>query len=261
MLSARPIQISAENVDGRLSVKGPITGTKTPGRGLRGSRGALRENIVGSHTVQRPVLNKHTPFRIKTRESALSSITTYWHRKPSTVEQHSTKPLLDKTPFHNRQNPLFTPAPQTFKIAKLTLEDNPDLLDALVSNSTNLRPSSTRKSLRGRTSGESTSENALKSLSFQTPVNQGHHWDVSDISIEVPNETELKAETVEEDYDEIEHMPWREPGATFASSALCFYDFIYRSSFLRTSLSTSIRFCDSELQRCWIEAAFIGTAV
>jgi hypothetical protein len=134
------------------------------------------------------------------------------------IEQHSNKPLLDKTPFHNRQNPLSTPAPQTFKIAKLGLEDNIDYLNAPGPGTTILRPSSTRKSLRGRTSGEGSSEKALKALLFQTPVNQGHHWDVSDISIEVPNENELKEETIQDDYDEIEYMPPKGPGTAYLFS-------------------------------------------
>lgn len=128
------------------------------------------------------------------------------------TDQGSNKPLLDKTPFHNRQNPLSTPAPQTFKIAKLAYNDNnPAQLDGPLPGSALLRPSSMRKSLRGRTSSD---EKGLKPLAFKTPVSQGRHWDVSDVSIEVPNEAELDVSIAEDDFDEIEYMPPKQPGMT-----------------------------------------------
>lgn len=172
---------------------------KTPGRQLKS--GALRENAKSVHKV---VLGgKQTPFRGKPQQSA-------------------SKVLGDKTPFHhNRQDPLFTPAPQSFKIAKFALEeDEPEFLwpstDAPTSNL--LRPSSMRKSIRGRLSGgdgdkerdeERFGPLGLKGLSLQTPMNpKNRHWDVGDLDLETPVDTEpIAEEEEEEDDDEIEYMP------------------------------------------------------
>ena len=137
------------------------------------------------------------------------------------IEQSSSKVLGDKTPFHhNRQDPLFTPAPQTFKIVKFALEEEePELLwpSATAPTSTLLRPSSTRKSLRGRLSGgdgdkEKEEERfgplGLKGLQLQTPMNpKNRHWDLGDLDPDVSVEAEPIAEEEEEDDDEIEYMP------------------------------------------------------
>ena len=126
----------------------------------------------------------------------------------------------DKTPFHhNRQDPLFTPAPQSFKFVKFALEeDEPELLwpSNAAPTSNLLRPSSMRKSLRGRLSGDGDKERGgerfgplgLKGLKLQTPMNpKNRHWDVGELDLEVPVETEPIAEEEEEDDDEIEYMP------------------------------------------------------
>ena len=138
------------------------------------------------------------------------------------IEQSTSKILGDKTPFHhNRQDPLFTPAPQSFKIVKFALEDDePELLwpsDA-APTSTLLRPSSMRKSMRGRSSGgdgerdkeeERFGPLGLKGLKLQTPMNpKNRHWDLGDLDLEASVETEPIAEVEEEeDDDEIEYMP------------------------------------------------------
>ena len=119
--------------------------------------------------------------------------------KPTVVV---TRPLGDKTPFPNRQaQALQTPAPQTAKIAKLTFLDEsltktPGCL---------LLPSARRKSLRLPRSA---------SKKFQTPHNQGNHWDVSDGDMEaLESSLEVDEVEVEEaDYDEIEYMPPKVPG-------------------------------------------------
>jgi len=138
------------------------------------------------------------------------------------IEQSSSKVLGDKTPFHhNRQDPLFTPAPQAFKIVKFALEeDEPELLwppSTAAPTSTLLRPSSTRKSLRGRLSGGDGDKEKgeerfgpldLKGLQLQTPMNtKNRHWDLGDLDLEVSVKTEPIAEEEEEDDDEIEYMP------------------------------------------------------
>lgn len=45
------------------------------------------------------------------------------------------------------------------------------------------------------------------SKSFETPLNSGNHWDVSDVSI-VLQDTEVVAQeaAIEHDYDDIEYM-------------------------------------------------------
>jgi len=136
------------------------------------------------------------------------------------IEQSSSKVLGDKTPFHhNRQDPLFTPAPQSFKIVKFALEDDePELFwpSTAAPAPAPLRPSSTRKSLRGRLSGgdgdkekgeERFGPLGLKGLQLQTPMNpKNRHWDLGDLDLENSVETEPIAEE-EEDDDEIEYMP------------------------------------------------------
>ena len=112
-----------------------------------------------------------------------------------------TKPLGDKTPFPNRQSQaLKTPAPQTAKLAKLSLYD-----ESLAKTPGNLLlPSARRKSIRLPRSA---------SRKFQTPNAQGHHWDVSDGDVQLDVGEEVEETTNEEpDYDEIEYMPPKVPG-------------------------------------------------
>ena len=134
------------------------------------------------------------------------------------IEQSTSKVLGDKTPFHhNRQDPLFSPAPETFKIVKFALEeDEPELLwpSTAAPTSTRLRPSSTRKSIRGRLSGgdgdkeERFGPLGLKGLQLQTPMNpKNRHWDLGDLDLDFPVQTEPIAEDEVEDDDEIEYMP------------------------------------------------------
>jgi hypothetical protein len=150
------------------------------------------------------------------------------------IEKSPTKVLGDKTPFHhNRQDPLFTPAPQSFKIVKFALEeDEPELLwpSTTAHTSTLLRPSSTRKSIRGRLSGgdgdkekgeERFGPLGLKGLQLQTPMNpKNRHWDLADLDLDVPVETETIAEEEEEDDEEIEYMPPKVGELVVSMSAL-----------------------------------------
>ncbi|KAF9783692.1 hypothetical protein BJ322DRAFT_873988 [Thelephora terrestris] len=193
MFSIRPGHL--ENATGHHhQLKGA---PKTPGRQLKSA--ALRENAQSVHKI---VLGgKQTPFQGK-------------------AQQSTSKVLGEKTPFHhNRQDPLFTPAPQTFKIVKFALEDDePELpwLSSTAPTSTFLRPSSTRKSIRGRLSGgdgdkgkeeERFGPLGLKGLQLQTPMNpKNRHWDFGDLDLEASAEVEPIAEEQEDD-DEIEYMP------------------------------------------------------
>lgn len=122
-------------------------------------------------------------------------------QKPSVLV---SRPLGDKTPAANRYQsfqPMQTPAPQTVKMAKLSIIEAAEEDFMMPTPGAYLRPSSSRKSLRApRTSGGG--QNVLQ---FKTPATNGRHWEVDgDIQVDV-NE----AEEVEEvdDYDEIEYMP------------------------------------------------------
>lgn len=121
--------------------------------------------------------------------------------KPTVV---FTKPLVDKTPFPNRQAQLLqTPAPQAAKIAKV------GMLDEALAKTPGclLLPSARRKSMRLPRSA---------SKKFQTPHMQGNHWDVSDGDVEPDVSQEImEAEIDEADYDEIEYMPPKVPGTCF----------------------------------------------
>ncbi|OBZ70534.1 hypothetical protein A0H81_09463 [Grifola frondosa] len=117
-----------------------------------------------------------------------------------------SRPLGDKTPFPNRVAgavPFKTPAPETAKLAKLSLlEPEPAQILAPL-----LRPSSARKSLRIPLNGS-----AGRRASFKTPETQGNHWDVSDgdmdlggdVAVEEVEVQEMEAEGLD---DEIEYMP------------------------------------------------------
>ena len=105
------------------------------------------------------------------------------------------RPLLDKTPFQNQKhnsNSFQTPHAGIKRLA--LLEPPPPSVDVQ-------RPSSARKSLRVPRSA---------SHSFETPAQEGRHWDVSDVSICV-SDAEVQA-VEKEDHDELEYMPPPPPG-------------------------------------------------
>ncbi len=110
---------------------------------------------------------------------------------------HLSKPLADKTPFANRVLNIYnTPGrekkPLNYANANKALERHDSTPDP-----GSARASSTRKHPRVPKTGE---------IQFQTPANQGNHWDVSEDEIVVP-EMEQGLETEEQmDYnDEIEY--------------------------------------------------------
>ena len=106
-----------------------------------------------------------------------------------------SRPLGDKTPFPNRVHNHATP----FQVTKPVFDVTPGAL---------LRPSSARKHIRLPHSA---------SKSFQTPVTGGNHWDVSDIEINPEVVAEPNQSIEEEDYDEIEYMPPKQPGQLFVT--------------------------------------------
>ena len=108
-------------------------------------------------------------------------------------------PLGDKTPFPNRQLPMQTPAPQLAKLAKLldpALAKTPGAL---------LLPSAQRKNMRLPRSA---------SKKFTTPKQQGNYWDVSDGDIDPDVSADDQQQVQVDDYDEIEYMPPKVPGAS-----------------------------------------------
>ncbi|RPD54425.1 hypothetical protein L226DRAFT_575445 [Lentinus tigrinus ALCF2SS1-7] len=194
MLSARPISLNAD-VDVPTHT---ILNTKTPGRKGAKGRNALQENAIhhGSKTVLTKKNVLQTPFRPGPVQG----------KKPL-VSVSVTRPLGDKTPFPNRvAGSSFGNAGKTpgLKLSKLALlappEAEPNSLSPDVAPL--LRPSSTRKSLRGRLS-----------QNFKTPFTKGNHWDVSPGDMEgigggLMDEAkpETEAAAVDED-EEIEYMP------------------------------------------------------
>ncbi|OCH88635.1 hypothetical protein OBBRIDRAFT_888955 [Obba rivulosa] len=190
MLSQRPLAFTGEN-------HAHPTHLKTPGRAL------LKENVIrGPMTANAKGKTAQTPFHATLQPKTAAKAGT----KLATV----SRPLLDKTPFPNRVQPaLKTPCPQKAdhappaKLGVLAFAD-PAPAQTLGTPGTALRPSSTRKSLRApRSAGK-------LALDFKTPVTRGNHWDVSDGDVSVGGAevgAEERGAVLEEDYDEIEHMP------------------------------------------------------
>ena len=120
----------------------------------------------------------------------------------------TTRLLADKTPLPNRiETILFqTPLPQkhNVKLSKLAFAD-PDALNQTKSAKNGgktpdsvQRPSSTRKHVKHP-------HNATQS--FQTPMNRGNHWDISDGDIVLPADVQpASLEDTSDDLDEIEFM-------------------------------------------------------
>ncbi|KAM5536727.1 hypothetical protein V8D89_009654 [Ganoderma adspersum] len=199
MLSSRPVSLN-----GDVDVQQSILNAKTPGRKALKGRTALQENAL--HNGAKTVLSKknvlQTPFRPGTA-----------HGKKPLVSISVTRPLMDKTPFPNCVAAAgfggAGPAGKTpgLKLSKLAiLVSEPQLAESQSLSpdvAPLLRPSSARKSLRGRLSGSN----------FKTPLTKGNYWDVSPGDLEgiggvaedAKQETEVAVD--EEEDDEIEYMP------------------------------------------------------
>ncbi|KAF9000411.1 hypothetical protein BDQ17DRAFT_1359562 [Cyathus striatus] len=170
MLSSRPIHIPTDGAHFPL---------KTPGR----TKNNRAENAVGSMTVGRAggkAMGLKTPF-------AGGSI------KPTAQTVLRPKPLGDKTPFPNRVSNIqnFQTPGAGGKIKQLSFLPTKDGVDEV-----SPRASATRKHARP------------PRKSFETPMNNGHHWDVSDLDIDVEaiqEEAEVKDEF--EDWGEVEYGP------------------------------------------------------
>ncbi|KAI1787440.1 hypothetical protein LXA43DRAFT_1098270 [Ganoderma leucocontextum] len=195
MLSSRPISFNAD-----IDVPQSTLNAKTPARKALKGRSALQENAI--HSGAKTVFSKknilHTPFRPGTA-----------HGKKPLVSISLARPLVDKTPFPNRvaaanfggAGPAGkTPGMKLSKLALLVSQPQQESLSPDVAPL--LRPSSARKSLRGRLSGSN----------FKTPLTKGNYWDVSPGDMEgiggVAEEVKEEAEVaVDEEDDEIEYMP------------------------------------------------------
>lgn len=136
--------------------------------------------------------------------------------------RNATRPLVDKTPFPNRTGgqQFQTPLPQGSKFAGLSFLEPGTLLQFDKTPDALLRPSSTRKHVRPPRSA---------SKSFETPVNNGNHWDVSDLSIVMP-EAQAPEAIVEDDYDEIEYMPPNNLGTCLDHRQDLSFNLLHRSS-------------------------------
>ncbi|KAJ6616669.1 hypothetical protein B0H10DRAFT_2036478 [Mycena sp. CBHHK59/15] len=182
MLSSRPVQLQTE---GRLAAK-------TPGRENATHRGAMTVHGKGKSDATVPL----HPATLQNRKGAKDIISS----KLST--RVVTGPLVDKTPFPNRDPPneFNTPLPGDQKLAKLVFADSKPLVSDLLHPSSTpdsvARPSSTRKHVRA----------PHASRNFETPPINGNPWDVSEHDIVVEEPTSTPAPEVD-DYDEIEYMP------------------------------------------------------
>ncbi|KAH8079836.1 hypothetical protein BXZ70DRAFT_960699 [Cristinia sonorae] len=200
------VDISSINyMDVRTPGKAPF---KTPGRTLHKSRSALQENAGydgnGGTTVKKGKGGTgHTPFHPAIRKALQSA------HKPTVVV---ARPLGDKTPAPNRHQsfqPMQTPAPNTIKMAKLSIVEAAEEDFMMPTPGAHLRPSSMRKSLRApRTSGS-----GQKMMQFKTPATNGRHWEVNeeDMQLEMAEAEEEAVEVEVDDYDEIEYMPPKVP--------------------------------------------------
>ncbi|KAF9526855.1 hypothetical protein CPB83DRAFT_895707 [Crepidotus variabilis] len=192
MLSSRPIHLE----------DGPYFPTKTPGRGLKNRAenahaGGVPMTIHGKGKNVAP----KTPFQ----PSSVQPQRLFKDQK--IVLGTNTRPLGDKTPLPNRVGrTLFqTPLPQKSKLSKLSIIEAAQQeaeSDADQPPGSMQRPSSLRTHLKH--------PRISNPKDFQTPMNKGNHWDISDGDIVVPDAETLLQEPIvedEDDFDELEYGP------------------------------------------------------
>lgn len=219
MLSSRivPLNVDAQNYP-----------YKTPGR-LK----SRTENAIYPITLNGKSKDvSKTPFRpptLRTFIQSNSSLRRLIYRsftendkaqgKPVIITTRpAVRPLGDKTPFPNRigtHQQFQTPLQQTSTFSALSFQEPDTLLQFGKTPDSLLRPSSLRKHVRAPRSG---------SKNFETPPNNGNHWDISDSSIIVPEaQVQETTTTVEDDCDEIEYMPPNTLGMFFLSFSRFLY--------------------------------------
>ncbi|KAJ7233982.1 hypothetical protein C8J57DRAFT_1356577 [Mycena rebaudengoi] len=186
MLSARPAHLQT---DGRLV-------TKTPGRENSRNHGAMTGNSRGKNAPLQP--------------TTLQPLKVYQNTASKSLTRVVTGPLLDKTPFPNRDAPnkFNTPLPGENKLAKLVLHDT---------NVTSLRPHTTPDSVARPSSTRRHVRAPRVSTNFETPITKGNHWDVSELETFAPEVTELTMppSPQSDDNDEIEYMPPKAPEESY----------------------------------------------
>ncbi|KAJ7466939.1 hypothetical protein FB451DRAFT_1401796 [Mycena latifolia] len=133
------------------------------------------------------------------------------------LAREAARPLGDRTPFPNRDttivsnrfNAANTPLPDNQKLAKLLLEAN--RTNALYHSPLDNTPvsDSVPRASAGRTYVRAPRLSVIQQNTFETPLNNGRHWDVSEAEISVPEVwADSPAGGLElDDYDEVEYMP------------------------------------------------------
>jgi len=187
----------------QLTTNAPYFTTKTPGRALehRGENahaGSLSVNLnKGKNGVPLTPFQPASILRQKVVKDQKLGLTTT-----------TTRLLADKTPLPNRIEAILfqTPLPQkhNVKLSKLAFADS-DALNQTKSMKNGgrtpdsvQRPSSTRKHVKHPHSA---------TQNFETPMNRGNHWDISDGDIVLPADVQpVPLEDTSDDLDEIEFM-------------------------------------------------------
>ncbi|KAG6828890.1 hypothetical protein H0H92_006396 [Tricholoma furcatifolium] len=185
MLSARPVALGTDS---------HAFPSKTPAR----ARGRVENAVPMTVHGKGKEIMIQTPFPAGKQVPQKAPMTTQVHGKQIVLV---TRPrvLGDKTPFPNRSKAqqFQTPLQKASKFPVLSFLEPQTHLEPHKTPESQRRPSSTRKQDRVSRSAEK---------AFVTPLNNGNHWDVSDLSIVVP-EAELAEELLQDDYDELEYMP------------------------------------------------------
>ncbi|CAA7260777.1 unnamed protein product [Cyclocybe aegerita] len=185
MLSSRPIQLNTDAT---------YFPTKTPGRAGKNRAENAHAGIGVPPTIGKGKNVPKTPFqsqsRLKDGKIILNTV---------------SRPLGDKTPLPNRlATTLFqTPLPQKSKLSQVSVvggggEQNDD--GEGNTPESGQRPSSMRKHIK---------HPRLSGKNFQTPMNRGNHWEISDDE-GIVLDTQPMQETIvedEDDFDEVEYGP------------------------------------------------------
>ncbi|KAG6844843.1 hypothetical protein H0H87_003274 [Tephrocybe sp. NHM501043] len=188
MLSSRPVALVMDS---------HVYPSKTPGRIKGRAENAIPMNVHGKGKE----IMMQTPFHGgKQATLAKAPMTGVAQGKQNiVVSRPNVRILGDKTPFPNRSKTekFETSATQLSKLPVLLLLEPNSHLPPDKTPDSQLRPSSARKQDR--------MPRLSAGKAFVTPINNGNHWDVSELNIVAP-ETEVQ-ETPADDYDEIEYMP------------------------------------------------------
>ncbi|GLB44999.1 hypothetical protein LshimejAT787_1900770 [Lyophyllum shimeji] len=188
MLSSRPVQFGMDS---------QLYPSRTPARMKGRLENAVPMTVHGLGKGKATALQ--TPFHAGSQHAQKDAAIAQTQGKPIVVTTRP-RPLGDKTPFPNRARnaeQFETPLPKLNKFPALSFLEPQTHLQPQKTPDSVLRPSTARKHVRVPRSA---------SKSFETPLNNGNPWDVSDISIVTPD-APVQELAPENDYDEIEYMP------------------------------------------------------